>query len=747
MRLYFFVLLATLIVASAFGDDDCWELSETDKGGSIRPVTKLGLYLKNQKCWHNITQFTPAGLTFRFTKLDMEIDDTIRPCKDTYDTCDKQCTKNDHVIIYNYPELSEITRRCGSNMPSMTWRSPAAAAIYFKSDDNIQRSGFEIVYDVDPDTVPCKSTKLLQKTSGLVENYKRNSDGKYRSNEDCRWLIQVPSNYNAIRIFFNKLDIDGSCLGGASSCNCNDDFVDIIEGNSEDGRLVTRRCGGNIPGEFLVNGNNAYIRFKTNSVSEKTGFQIQFAASNVPVTVTTTPSTPSSPWPRGDVLDGFWPMDAKNGLKDLSPMAKHCTSNCNGQLDTEVPGPFGYQYTSHNNQKSKGIMSVSDVRPEVSAPITISMFVKTQMGMTGNLVKFYNSIGQTALEISVENNEVPLRLYSVAGVDTRIPGLRDDVWTFLSFAIDNQTCTMNVYGQFGLMHQSSYNQAYCDILQFMSNIDVGTNLATNASLACVSVHSDVLSYKDVSRLHEACRQAQGSSECGSPKLPLSPIPNTQSTMPTYGQFPWAASLRVTTDSSYVCTAAILDHRHLLTAARCFKKYNNPMSFYAHVGDHDLSYVEAGEQAIQVEKIILHPENGFYQIAMDGDIAIVRLTRSIDFNSDYINSICLPKEASTYEILDDSETYYVFGWGKNGRNALTSPSLARYLPGYVLPKADCEELYAFNGICFQTSNGAYLNAPCDGDEGALLLKAAGTVLGDQTRLVPVSPLLFQSLIFR
>lgn len=68
----------------------------------------------------------------------------------------------------------------------------------------------------------------------------------------------------------------------------------------------------------------------------------------------------------------------------------------------------------------------------------------------------------------------------------------------------------------------------------------------------------------------------------------------------------------------------------------------PKEIYAYIGRYDISPSKYEQKSIKsgIKKIILHPSWNSEDIRYDADIAILVLSRSIDF-SDVIQPVCLP----------------------------------------------------------------------------------------------------------
>jgi len=129
----------------------------------------------------------------------------------------------------------------------------------------------------------------------------------------------------------------------------------------------------------------------------------------------------------------------------------------------------------------------------------------------------------------------------------------------------------------------------------------------------------------------------------------------------FAEYPWQAAILKTAgqETIYVCGAALIDEKHVLTAAHCVDGLN-PYNLRVRLGEWDVtqssefySHVE-----IQVANVIEHQE--FYKGNLKNDIAILRLASYVDFNANpHISPVCLPDQYSIHH-----QQCVVTGWGKD-----------------------------------------------------------------------------------
>ncbi|XP_055906265.1 phenoloxidase-activating factor 2 isoform X2 [Eupeodes corollae] len=149
----------------------------------------------------------------------------------------------------------------------------------------------------------------------------------------------------------------------------------------------------------------------------------------------------------------------------------------------------------------------------------------------------------------------------------------------------------------------------------------------------------------------------GSYMCGK-RYP--PPPGSMANAPgqaAFGAYPWQAAL-LTTGDVYLGSGALIDRRHILTAAH--KVLNLPTSSYkVRLGEWDAASTRETIPAedFTISNVYVHPN--FNKDNLQNDIAILRLSTLINLGQkSTIGTVCLP--TSTFV----GQRCYVAGWGKN-----------------------------------------------------------------------------------
>ncbi|XP_061411371.1 cubilin-like [Lethenteron reissneri] len=122
-----------------------------------------------------------------------------------------------------------------------------------------------------------------------------------------------------------------------------------------------------------------------------------------------------------------------------------------------------------------------------------------------------------------------------------------------------------------------------------------------------------------------------------------------------GKWPWQASLQFY--NSHMCGASLISKDWLVSAAHCFEGRNDVNAWQVRLGTTYI-YDSWSSVNLAVAEIITHER--FNYTAIDYDIALVRLSRSVDFTSQ-ISPICLPPDTSHFPL--PGKTCYISGWGR------------------------------------------------------------------------------------
>ncbi|KAK7079822.1 CLIP domain-containing serine protease [Halocaridina rubra] len=152
-----------------------------------------------------------------------------------------------------------------------------------------------------------------------------------------------------------------------------------------------------------------------------------------------------------------------------------------------------------------------------------------------------------------------------------------------------------------------------------------------------------------------CGQSQSSGIVGRIKNPHYVNGDTE-----FGEYPWHVAI-LTFSGEYVCGGALIDDRHVLTAAHCVIT-QNPHELKIRLGDWDVSGSHEFYQHIEnsVSYIVSHPQ--YYAGNLQNDVAVIAMHNHVDFGtSPHISPVCLPEKNYNYFVGQRCKST---GWGKD-----------------------------------------------------------------------------------
>ncbi|XP_054717068.1 limulus clotting factor C-like [Uloborus diversus] len=208
-------------------------------------------------------------------------------------------------------------------------------------------------------------------------------------------------------------------------------------------------------------------------------------------------------------------------------------------------------------------------------------------------------------------------------------------------------------------------------------------------------------------------------ECGKSKMSATNrITNGEPTVA--GQWPWVVAVATVSggESMVVCGAALIDRRHILTAAHCF---DEPGSFELYFGKYHRDAAADDKHVLKRTNLTVTMNPHYNRTTYDSDIALVRFSPDIHYST-RIQPICLPNTESTADNIRRGKSGIVAGWGINERNLPAESLFMAFLP--VLPGDHCAKAYQKQGKFFPITSNMYcagfekgVTSICMGDSGS------------------------------
>ncbi|XP_076470602.1 serine protease 1-like [Babylonia areolata] len=198
------------------------------------------------------------------------------------------------------------------------------------------------------------------------------------------------------------------------------------------------------------------------------------------------------------------------------------------------------------------------------------------------------------------------------------------------------------------------------------------------------------------------------------------------------EFPWMVYLDLSPGpGSSPCGGALLDRRHVLTAAHCFRGRTPEIT----IGEYNRNEAFLPQDKFTTTNFIVtvHPE--YNPLWAFNDIAIIRLRTPIDY-SKYrcIQPICLPAEGTGR--FPPGTACIVAGWGvtEPDYDVLNppTPAVLKKVTVPIVSQSVCQATYtrAFNStteICAGRLDGS--GDSCHGDSGGPLMCRSGSGSGE------------------
>ncbi|CAB3991891.1 MAM and LDL-receptor class A domain-containing 1-like isoform X1 [Paramuricea clavata] len=179
-----------------------------------------------------------------------------------------------------------------------------------------------------------------------------------------------------------------------------------------------------------------------------------------------------------------------------------------------------------------------------------------------------------------------------------------------------------------------------------------------------------------------------------------------------GEWPWQVALMRGTFQ--FCGGSLVSNQYVITAAHCIDSTDWD-SVTIRVGEHDLGVYDGHEQDISIARygITVHPQ--YRSDGEDYDIAVVRLSRSVQFTQ-RIKPVCINSG-----IDFTGQRCYISGWGRLSSGG-SSPNVLQEAQVPIVTPQECKNSYGSSitdrMLCAGHSQGG--TDTCQGDSGGPLV---------------------------
>ncbi|XP_053669193.1 CLIP domain-containing serine protease B4-like [Anopheles marshallii] len=200
------------------------------------------------------------------------------------------------------------------------------------------------------------------------------------------------------------------------------------------------------------------------------------------------------------------------------------------------------------------------------------------------------------------------------------------------------------------------------------------------------------------------------------------------------EFPWTALIEFQKpDGSFGfgCGGSLINERYIVTAAHCIKSISPGWKVHrVRLGEWDLSKANDCQDGfcskapidLEVEKIVVHSNYTMKFNRNANDIALIRLTRSVQY-SETVRPICLPLSASVRYLDHVGFSSYAVGWGKTENETRSDVKLKVEL--IITSLQECKSIYEWSGFLQKATHmcagGVLGKDTCIGDSGGPLMR--------------------------
>uniref|UniRef100_A0A3Q1IYA9 Uncharacterized protein n=1 Tax=Anabas testudineus TaxID=64144 RepID=A0A3Q1IYA9_ANATE len=349
----------------------CGGFFNSTMGTVSSPTLSMTNYHHNINCTYHIMVTEDRVIDLKFNTFHLEASSTC---------------SFDYVAVYDGPNTLAplLGRFCGAVLPPNLRSSTNQLFIVFVTDSSVNGIGWRATYSQT--LGPAQGCGgYLSMPMGMFGSPDPNMDGRYEPNMDCLWTIEMPIN-KAINLTFMSFDLE-------SSSTCRYDYVNVYDGDNIHFPLAGTFCGNSIPAYFVSAGNFLTVRFVSDSIVQRGGFNATYRSVplfcggtlNATSTIQTL-TTPSFPNAYPPYTSCRWILDApaQETIKvSVQTFVLQPSQSCSTNYLEMKDWPMGNYGQSHK-------FCAADIHPPdfYSQGRTIHVNFKSEAFVTGNGLSF-----------------------------------------------------------------------------------------------------------------------------------------------------------------------------------------------------------------------------------------------------------------------------------------------------------------------------------------------------------------------
>ncbi|CAL8311895.1 unnamed protein product [Merluccius merluccius] len=233
----------------------CGGFFNSTAGTLSSPALSMTNYHHNLNCSYHVMVRQDRVIDLKFNTFQLEVSSSCR---------------YDYVSVYDGGSTAAplLGKYCGAALPPNLRSTTNQLYLLFVTDNTVNGIGWRATYfETLGPAQGCGG--YLSMPMGMLGSPDPNLDGRYEPRMDCLWTIEMPVN-KVINLTFISFDLE--------DVNCRFDYVKVYDGDNVNFPLVGTFCGNVLPTPFVSSGNFLTIRFITDSIVQKQGFNATYRA-------------------------------------------------------------------------------------------------------------------------------------------------------------------------------------------------------------------------------------------------------------------------------------------------------------------------------------------------------------------------------------------------------------------------------------------------------------------------------------